>query len=69
MTTDGAAQFGISRNGSLVYIPGDATGPAKKLVWVDRKGGSVPMAADSRNYAFTRASRRTKASQGNNHPN
>jgi Tol biopolymer transport system component len=39
--TGGAADFAVSRNGSLIYIPGGAQGFEANLVWVDRKGQVV----------------------------
>ena len=34
----GAAQFSISRTGSLVYVPGTSGAAQRTLVWVDREG-------------------------------
>ncbi|MFQ5742512.1 MAG: protein kinase, partial [Acidobacteriota bacterium] len=34
----GAAHFALSRDGSLVYVPGERLQPNRKLVWVDREG-------------------------------
>jgi serine/threonine-protein kinase len=46
---NGTAQFALSGNGSLVYVPG---GPEweepRKLVWVDRRGEATPVTDDSR---------------------
>jgi roadblock/LC7 domain-containing protein len=40
----GGAHFAVSNNGTLVYLPGSATGTARStLVWVDRKGVSTPL--------------------------
>src|SRR5262249_42952394 len=33
-----AANYAISRNGTLVFVPGNAAGAARSLVWVDRQG-------------------------------
>ena len=40
-TATGAAQFGFSGSGSLVYVPGRMGILARTLVWVDRKGTAV----------------------------
>jgi eukaryotic-like serine/threonine-protein kinase len=50
------AQFSFSNTGSLVYVPGSTEGPNRKLVWVDRKGTSQPLAAPPRPYAQPRLS-------------
>ena len=43
----GAAEFGISRDGSLVYIGGDPqTEQNRTLVWVDREGREEALAAE-----------------------
>ena len=34
----GAAQFGVSGDGSLVYVPGPSGRGERRLVWVDREG-------------------------------
>ena len=39
----GAAEFDVSREGTLVYAPGDAWGADDRVVWVDRKGRSQPL--------------------------
>jgi serine/threonine-protein kinase len=45
----GSIQFGLSTDGTLVYVPG---GPAwiGKLVWVDRAGAATPISAPARAY-------------------
>jgi hypothetical protein len=55
----GAAQFDVSRSGTLVFMPGDGGGVAsvpRSLVWVDRSGREQPIAAPGRSYAFPRLS-------------
>ena len=53
----GAANFGISQSGSLVYIAGSATtGDERTLVWVDREGNEEPLAAEPRRYRYPRIS-------------
>jgi serine/threonine protein kinase len=48
----GAAQFDITNDGTLFYVPGQWKEPQRQLVWVDRKGRVEPMAAERRAYAF-----------------
>ena len=38
----GAAQFSLSRSGTLLYVPGDAGG-VSELVWIDRDGQRAPV--------------------------
>jgi serine/threonine-protein kinase len=55
----GAAEFAVSRQGSLVYIPGGVgttAGVARSLVWVDRQGHQEPINAPQRTYAIPRIS-------------
>jgi serine/threonine-protein kinase len=56
---NGAAEFSVSRTGSLVYVPGtlDAQGTVRSLVWIDRKGHEEPIkAAPARAYFNLRLS-------------
>ncbi len=55
-TISGAANFSLSRDGSLVYLAGDAQAGARPLVWVDRQGREAPIPAPSRAYFFPRLS-------------
>jgi Tol biopolymer transport system component len=55
MTTTNAADYAVSRSGTLVYVPG-GTGPQHSLVWVDRKGREEPVKAPVRNYGVPRVS-------------
>ena len=51
----GAADFSLSEDGSLVYLPGFATGgpvPVRTLVWVDRDGNEESLAAPPRSYTY-----------------
>jgi len=62
--TTGAAQFGVSNNGTLIYIAGPATGGQLALTFLDRKGSpdwlKLPLAPyatprispDGKNVAF-----------------
>jgi eukaryotic-like serine/threonine-protein kinase len=60
MTTlqTGAADFRISRQGTLVYVPGGsiAAGAMRSLVWVTREGREEPINAPPRTYASPRLS-------------
>jgi len=59
MGTEGlavAAHFTVSRNGTLVYVPGSGQAAERTLVWVDRKGAAQPLAAPLRAYAQPRLS-------------
>ena len=57
MGNTGAADFAISRHGTLVYVPGDVAAPTeRRLVWVDRKGREVPITAPPRPYVMPRLS-------------
>jgi serine/threonine-protein kinase len=55
----GAANYGVSRRGDLLYVPASATAgsaPARSLAWVDRKGAETPIPAPLRSYAVARIS-------------
>ncbi len=42
--TSGAAQFSVSRNGTLIYAPGGIEPPVQSsLVWMDRSGKATPL--------------------------
>lgn len=53
--TLGAADFTISRRGTLVYVP-VAGATSRSLVWVSRKGAEESIAAPPRAYASARLS-------------
>jgi serine/threonine-protein kinase len=54
----GVAEAAIARDGTLVYITGDAgSGATRTLVWVDRQGRETPIAAPPRLYSYPRISR------------
>jgi eukaryotic-like serine/threonine-protein kinase len=55
-STPGAAQYGLSDSGTLVYIPGGLQGNSSRLVWVDRAGKEQPLAATARGYSHPRLS-------------
>jgi serine/threonine-protein kinase len=51
----GAANFTVSRHGTLIYVAGPAGSPTsglRSLVWVTRRGHEEPIAAPLRNYAY-----------------
>ena len=52
----GAAQFALSRTGSLAYVPGSELAANAVLVWVDRRGGARPLPAPPRPYENPRLS-------------
>jgi len=58
MTGNGAAGFAVARDGTLVYVPGDAAvrRAARTLVWVDRQGREEPINAPARQYTYPRIS-------------
>ena len=53
-----AAQYGVSRTGTLVYIPSSVVGfaAARSLVWVDRQSREAAIEAPSRAYHSLRLS-------------
>ncbi len=52
----GAAEFSLSRQGTLVYVPGGAP-TSRSPVWVDRRGREEPItAAPPRAYVYPRIS-------------
>ena len=55
-TAAGAGQFAISRDGTLVYVPGGAVGGMRSLVWIDRQGKEEAIKAPPRAYEFVRLS-------------
>jgi serine/threonine protein kinase/Tol biopolymer transport system component len=52
----GAAQYGFSATGSLVYIPGTVQSNQSELVWVSRNGKEQPLIAPARAYRGPRVS-------------
>jgi len=55
-SVDGAAQISVSRNNSLLYVPGSAGASKRTLTWVDRTGRPQPLAAPPRAYCCPRLS-------------
>jgi serine/threonine protein kinase/Tol biopolymer transport system component len=55
-SSPGAAQYGLSSSGTLVYVSGGMQGSAARLVWVDRAGKEQPPAAAPHGYTYPRLS-------------
>ena len=49
-TNTGAAQFAISDNGTLVYVPGPAAAEGVDIQWLDREGHTSPMRTARANW-------------------
>ena len=49
-----AADFSVSRHGTLAYVRGSAGSRPRTLVWVDRKGQEEPIPAEPRAYTYAR---------------
>jgi serine/threonine-protein kinase len=53
----GSANFDVSTDGRLVYVPGSGIySAARTLAWVDRGGHDTPIPAPTRTYAYPRLS-------------
>jgi eukaryotic-like serine/threonine-protein kinase len=52
----GAADFGVSRDGTLVYVRGTVQAPAMTLAWRDRQGHEELIPAPPRAYSHVRVS-------------
>ena len=48
---NGESQIDVSLEGSLAYLPGGVRSWEKTLVWVDRRGASVPVSETRKNFA------------------
>jgi eukaryotic-like serine/threonine-protein kinase len=60
---NGAANYAVARNGTMVFIPGGLVGilgglpgVARTLTWVDRKGHEDPIDLPARSYSIARLS-------------
>jgi Tol biopolymer transport system component len=51
-----AAEYSVSRTGTLVYMPGGFAGAGRALTWVSRQGREEPIKAPPRNYFALRLS-------------
>jgi DNA-binding beta-propeller fold protein YncE len=49
-TGEGSAQFAVSRNGNLVFVPGGPSEPMDELVWMTRDGKVSPVVPTRRRY-------------------
>jgi serine/threonine-protein kinase len=54
--SNGAAQYSLSATGSLVYVPGGVQASQRRLVWVNRNGAELPLAAPAHAYRGPRLS-------------
>jgi serine/threonine-protein kinase len=54
--SNGAAQYSLSATGSLVYVPGGVHASQRRLVWVNRNGAELPLAAPAHAYRGPRLS-------------
>ncbi|HTG61308.1 MAG TPA: protein kinase, partial [Terriglobia bacterium] len=54
--TFGGAEFSLSDDGSLAYVPGGSRVREGTLLWVDRKGAVLPLPAPPRGYLSPRLS-------------
>jgi serine/threonine-protein kinase len=55
-TVFAGAQFSLSRDGSLAYVPGELQAMDRTMLWVERNGESEPLGAPSRPYMDPRIS-------------
>jgi serine/threonine-protein kinase len=52
-----AANFAVSRGGTLIYVPGGVSaGALRSLIWVDRQGREQPINVPARAYSVPRIS-------------
>ena len=54
--TTGPAEFGLSRDGTLFYVPGEPLGTQFRVVWVDRKGRETTLVEEPRAFFQPRIS-------------
>src|SRR5262249_39669018 len=55
--SSGAANFDVSTDGRLIYVPGTGRyAAARTLTWVDRGGQEAPIGVPVRTYAYPRLS-------------
>ena len=53
---DGAVNFSLAQDGSLIYVSNVTQARPRNLVWVDREGQEEPLALEPRTYAAARIS-------------
>ena len=51
MKESGAADFALSRNGTLVYLPGQVQSVQRQLAWRDASGHDTPLALAAADYS------------------
>jgi serine/threonine-protein kinase len=56
MSPQAVSNASVSADGTLVYVPADAAGPGRSLVWVNRHGEEEPLEAPPRAYVYPRLS-------------
>jgi serine/threonine-protein kinase len=57
MVGTGAANYALSRSGTLLYIPAESTSESdRSLAWIDRAGREEPIKVPSRAYSIARIS-------------
>jgi len=56
VSSDGAAQFAVSANGTLAYVAGGMAASARRLLAVDERAAVTPLAAPARAYSAPRMS-------------
>ena len=52
----GTANFSVSENGALIYVPGQSSDNGRQLVWVDRQGREEAIGAPLGDYDYVRVS-------------
>jgi serine/threonine-protein kinase len=52
MVRGAAADFDVSSDGTLVYVPSSAPASMRTLAWIDRQGREEPIAAPPRRYTY-----------------
>ena len=55
LNTTGVGRYGISENGTFVFVPG-TTDSATDLIWVDRNGNTEKLGAPTQRYTYPRLS-------------
>ena len=55
-SVNGPAEFSVSRDGSLIYAPGDSRGDNHRVLWVDREGQAQPLIETPRGFYLPRLS-------------
>ena len=53
---NGAANFAIGANGTLVFAPPRADGEKHRLTWIDHRGNATPLPFEPQTYSYPRVS-------------